>query len=76
MEAFAANRRDLLLATLLSSLTTAFAEGASASPLNPAQTIIRPPDKLEWKSNPAFPEPSVDMCPLFGDINQPGLYYT
>ncbi len=75
MEDVATSRRDLLLATLLSSLPAAFIEGAAASPLNPAQTIIRPPDKLEWKSNPAFPEPSVDMCPLFGDTNQPGIYY-
>ena len=76
MDEFATSRRDVLLASLISSLPIAFAESVAASPLNPEQTIIRPPDKLVWKSNPAFPEPSVDMCPLAGDINQPGIYYT
>jgi hypothetical protein len=67
------NRRDVMLATLLASL---FAESAVASPLNPQQTIIRPPDQLQWKASPAFPEPSVDNCLLSGDPTHPGLYYT
>src|SRR5271167_2976504 len=71
-----ARRRDVLLAALVSSLPIGFAETATASLLNPSQTIIRPPGQLQWKSNPAFPEPSVDSCPLTGDANQPGLYYT
>jgi len=71
-----APRREMLLAALVSSLPIGFAETAAASPLNPAQTIIRPPGQLQWRSSPAFPEPSVDNCPLFGDTNQPGLYYT
>jgi hypothetical protein len=69
-------RRDVMLAALLSSLPIGLGETAAASPLNPEQTIIRPPADLKWKSNPAFPEPSVDNCILAGDINQPGLYYT
>jgi hypothetical protein len=69
-------RRDLMLAALLSALPSAVAETAAASPLNPAQTIIRPPGALQWKSNPAFPEPSVDNCFLTGEPTQPGLYYT
>jgi hypothetical protein len=71
-----ARRRDMLLAALVSSIPIGFAETAAASPLNSSQTIIRPPGQLQWKSNPAFPEPSVDSCPLTGDTNQPGLYYT
>jgi hypothetical protein len=69
-------RRDVLLCALISSLPAGFLESAAASPLNPEQTIIRPPNQLVWKANSAYPEPSVDMCPLTGDINQPGLYYT
>jgi hypothetical protein len=69
-------RRDVMLAALLSSLPAALTDVAEASPLNPEQTIIRPPGQLVWKSNPAYPEPSVDNCVLTGDINQPGLYYT
>ena len=70
-----ASRRDLLLASLLAAAPLGLS-GAAASPLNPAQTIIKPPDSLTWKPNPAFPEPTVDMCPLAGDVNAPGLYYT
>ena len=69
-------RRDLMLAALATSLPLAFAGEATASPLNPAQTIIRAPGELHWKSNPAFPEPSVDNCILTGDPTRPGLYYT
>jgi hypothetical protein len=69
-------RRDVMLAAIVSSLPVSFAENAAASPLNPAQTIIRPPGDLHWKSNPAFPEPSVDNCLLTGDPTHPGLYYT
>jgi hypothetical protein len=69
-------RRDVLLAALLSAVPAGFLESAAASPLNPEQTIIRPPGELRWIANPAYPEPSVDNCVLAGDINQPGLYYT
>jgi len=75
MEAITANRRDLLLMSLLSALPLGVSE-AVATPINPEQTIIRMPDKLEWKSNPDYPEHSVNACPLVGDTNQPGLYYT
>jgi hypothetical protein len=69
-------RRDVMLAALAASLPIALAGSASASPLSPEQTIIRPPGQLQWKSNPAFSEPSVENCALTGDVNQPGLYYT
>jgi hypothetical protein len=68
-------RRDIMLAALLSSLPIGFAQSAAASPLNPAQTIIRPPGELQWKANPAFAEPCVDNCLLTGDPTQLGLYY-
>jgi hypothetical protein len=65
-------RRDVMLATL----AAAFTNSAAASPLNPEQTIIRPPNQLQWKANPAYPEPSVDNCVLTGDPTRLGLYYT
>ncbi|HEY4174628.1 MAG TPA: cupin domain-containing protein [Rhodopila sp.] len=68
-------RRDIVLATLAASLPAGFLETAQASPLNPRQTIIRPPGELHWKTNPAYPEPSVESCPLTGDPTKPGLYY-
>ncbi len=68
-------RRDLLLASLLAAMPLGISQTA-ASPLNPEQTIIKAPDKLEWKASPNYPEKSVDRCALTGDVNAPGLYYT
>ena len=70
-----ASRRDLLLSSLLAALPLGVTS-AAASPLNPEQTIIKPPDALAWKSQPNFPPKSVDNCALTGDTSAPGLYYT
>jgi hypothetical protein len=48
-------RRDVMLAALLSSLPIGLVESAAASPLNPEQTIIRPPAELQWKPNTPSP---------------------
>jgi hypothetical protein len=76
MDSMQASRRDLLMAPLLAALPMALATAASASPLNPAQTIIRLPTEHSWIPNKGYPERSVDMCPLLGDTNQAGMYYT
>ncbi len=65
-------RRDLLMAAMLAAL----AEGAAASPLDPAQTIVEPPDAHRWIPNKGYPERSVDMCPLAGSTTEAGLYFT
>ena len=70
-----ASRRDLIISSLMAALPLGVAS-AAASPLNPEQTIITPPDKLPWKAQPSFPPQSVDMCPLVGETTAPGLYYT
>lgn len=70
------SRRSLLLAPLLAALPAALASTASASPLDPAQTMIRLPGEHVWVPNTGYPEHSVDMCPLAGNTTQPGLYYT
>ena len=67
-----ASRRDLLLTSLMAALPLGIS-GAEASPLNPAQTIIKPPDALQWKTLPPFPPGSVDTCPLTGETTAPGL---
>jgi hypothetical protein len=69
-------RRDIMLTALAASLPAGFLQTAAASPLNPEQTIICPPAQLQWKANPAYPEPSVDNCILTGDPTHAGLYYT
>ena len=76
MDTFA-NRRDLLLASLMAAgLPIVARSAAQASPLNPEQTIIRPPNELKWTSNPINPARSVENCLLEGDPTKPGLYYT
>ena len=69
-----ASRRELLLTSLMAALPLGI-ERAAASPPNPEQTIIKPPNALQWKSQPNFPPSSVDMCPLTGETTAPGLYY-
>lgn len=64
------------LALLLLPLLAALPGLARASPLNPAQTIIRPPADHEWVPNKGYSAKGVDMCPLTGGTNEPGLYYT
>jgi len=70
-----ASRRDLLLTSLLAALPLSLA-GAAASPLDPAETIIKLPDALQWKTLPPFPQGSVDTCPLTGETTAPSLYFT
>ena len=70
------SRRDMLLASLLATLPGMTVSEAVASPINPAQTIIRPPADHHWVSNKDYPERSVDMCPLAGSVTEPGLYLT
>ncbi len=62
----------MLMATLMAALATE----VQASPLNPAQTIVAPPDARNWIPNKGYPERSVDMCPLSGSTAEPGLYLT
>jgi hypothetical protein len=69
-----ATRRDLLLTSLLAALPFR-PTGAAASPLNPAQTIIKLPSALQWETQPSFPQGSADICRLTGDSTAPGLYY-
>ena len=69
-----ATRRDLLLTSLLAARPSG-QRRAAASPLNPAQTIIKLPDALQWETQPSFPQGSADSCPLTGDSTAPGLYF-
>ena len=70
-------RRDVLLASMLAGLAAQLLPGeAAASPLDPGQTIIKPPETLQWIPNKGYPERSVDMCPLAGSTTEAGLYYT
>jgi hypothetical protein len=69
-----ASRRDLIMTSLMAALPLSVAS-AGASPLNPEQTIIKPPDTLQWKTEGAFPAEAVESCPLIGRTTEAGLYY-
>jgi hypothetical protein len=75
-----ANRRDLLLASVVTAALpfglSFSVSGASASPINPAETIIKLPADLAWKPNPNNPPRSSDSYALAGSPTEPGLYYT
>jgi hypothetical protein len=55
-------RRDLLLTSLLAALPLG-ARSAAATPLNPAQTIVKLPDALQWETQPSFPQGSTTFVP-------------
>jgi hypothetical protein len=75
-----ANRRDLLLASVMTAALpfglSFSVSGASASPINPAETIIKLPADLAWTANPNNPPRSSDSCALTGAPAEPGLHYT
>ncbi|HKN26351.1 MAG TPA: hypothetical protein VJY34_00080 [Roseiarcus sp.] len=67
-----ASRRGLLVTSVMAALPLSLT-GAAASPLNSAETIIKLPDALQWKTQPTFPQGSADICGLTGDTTAPGL---
>ena len=75
-----ASRRDVLAASLLGAMPATLGGllvgRANASPLDPAQTRVRPPGQLEWTPTKGYPERCSDRCALAGDVNGTGLYYT
>ena len=68
-------RRSLLFAPMLAALPQLLMSEARASPLDPAQTMITPPDKINWQTRPNWPKDSVAQANLFSDSTQAGLYY-
>jgi hypothetical protein len=76
MDELLSGRRELLFAPLLAALPLALAsERAQAEKLNPDWTIVRRPDEIKWHSQAEFSH-GVEAAPLFGSINEPGLYFT
>jgi hypothetical protein len=71
---YRASRRDLLLAPFLAAFPLAFASQARAA-VDPAMTIIKPPEELSWAKPEGFPEKSVESAALWGKTGDTGLYY-
>jgi hypothetical protein len=68
-----ATRRELIAAPLFAGIAGLAAQTAFARPLDPEQTIIKPPEALVWTPNPRYPERSSDTCNLTGAPTSPGL---
>jgi hypothetical protein len=68
-------RRELVLAPLLAALPAALMTGqAHADKINPDWTIVRLPDQIKWQKQAAFAQ-GFETAPLYGSINEPGLYF-
>jgi hypothetical protein len=65
------NRRELLAASLMAALLSG---NADASPIDPAQTIVRLPADLPFVKAPGNPDHSVEDIKLYSDPTEPGLY--
>jgi len=66
-----ANRRELLLASLVSAFAI---PRAHASPINPAETLVTEPDHISFKPWGNLPQHSGEMAKLYGDFDKPGPY--
>lgn len=64
---FAASRRSLVLAPLISAFPAVLATSAQAREINPAETQVILPDAIKWSSwLPGFPPDSAQMATLYG----------
>lgn len=75
MEDIFLGRRELSAALLALPTLASFGKHARADKINPDWTIVRHPDEIKWEFRPDYPANSVESAPLFGSINEPGLYY-
>src|ERR1700758_257290 len=63
------DRRDLLLAPLFAAAASSFEMGAAqAAGVDPAMTIVVPPDQIPWKPLYNFPQGAAEQAPMFGAI--------
>ena len=72
----APNRRDLLVAPLLLAAAAQFAiSPVAAAGVDPAMTIITPPEKIPWKPAYHFPPGSAEQAEIVGALGEPGPYF-
>ncbi len=69
-------RRELFVAPLLAAafatLNGALVEAAG---VDPAMTMITPPDKIPWRPLYNFPAGAAESAPMFGKLSEPGPYF-
>jgi hypothetical protein len=66
-------RRELAL-PIMAALAGGFG-AAQAAGVDPAMTMITPPDQIAWRAMAGFPPNSVDSADLFGKTSAPGQYF-
>jgi hypothetical protein len=69
-------RRDLIVGPLMAALSAGLAsQEALAAGVDPAMTIVTPPDRIPWQSIRGLPRNVVETAPLFGKLSEPGQYF-
>jgi hypothetical protein len=76
MYAIEADRRQLIRGPMLTLAAMSLGlGGACAAGVDPAMTIVKPPDEIPWKPLYNFPAGSAESATLFGAIDAPGQYF-
>jgi len=70
------NRRDLLIAPLLGGALGLMEQGSARSAgVDPAMTIVVPPDRIPWQPLYNFPPGMAEQAIMAGAIGEPGQYF-
>ena len=76
MSGLAPNRRDVLFAPLLAAAASSLGIGAAqAAGVDPAMTIVVPPDKIPWQPLYNFPQGADEQATMFGSTGEAGQYF-
>jgi hypothetical protein len=76
MNDFTSDRRELLMAPLLAAVAASFGlASARAAGVDPALTMITPPDRIPWGVHYGYPPEVAEEAPLYGSIGDPGQYF-
>ena len=76
MSGLAPNRRDELFAPLLAAGASSLGIGAAqAAGVDPAMTIVVPPDKIPWQPLYNFPQGASEQATMFGSTGEAGQYF-
>jgi hypothetical protein len=75
MDGVSLERRLILRLLLMAPLLSAFGTTATeASPINPSETFVLEPRRIQFKPWQGLPSASGEMAMLYGDLNKPGPY--
>ena len=76
MSELISTRRELLAFPLFAAAFATLAqETASAAGVDPAMTMITPPDKISWGPIYNFPPGAAEAAPMFSKVSEPGPYF-